>query len=304
MTEVTLGGWPAISSGSDPRLAHGKVPGTTKTITLRKEVLPVFLAILSEINKKVIPLNPGPLDSYEYRMARMANGFSQHAGGVATDMRYDVLLADHRNHMTAAQHAAMHKLMDKYVTSTGKRVFGWGGDWTLGTYEDEMHVEAIQGWSPGSHGANATVADFLDVQKRLGIKADGTIPVIQKIINIIKPAPKPPAVIPPLKPNPVTIQPVPVKPAPVPAKPTAPVKISVAQVQPGKKNSQVAVVQAALKKVGHDPKRNDGYFNKDTVTAYSEWQKRLGYTGADADGAPGIKSLTELGKKTGFTVVA
>ncbi|MGW4028264.1 N-acetylmuramoyl-L-alanine amidase [Streptomyces sp. NPDC004838] len=46
----------------------------------------------------------------------------------------------------------------------------------------------------------------------------------------------------------------------------------------------------------------DGHFGTATVAAYAAWQRRLGYTGAAADGIPGAKSLTALGKKHGFTV--
>ena len=132
MIEYTLGGWPAIQYSNDARLATGKVPGTNKSVTLRKEILPVFLAFLAEVNKKVIPLNPGPLDGWQYRKARAANGLSQHAGACATDMRYDVLKADYRRHMTQAKLTAMHKLIATYVTSSGKRVFRWVCHWEVG----------------------------------------------------------------------------------------------------------------------------------------------------------------------------
>jgi len=48
----------------------------------------------------------------------------------------------------------------------------------------------------------------------------------------------------------------------------------------------------------------DGSFGTKTVEAYAAWQRHLGYSGADADGIPGKTSLTELGKRHGFTVVA
>ena len=243
MTGTTLGGWPGIETAQEQKnLVWITVPGTKKKVCLHKDVAPVFAAILSEINKKIIPLDPGPLDGWEFRQARSANGLSQHAGGVACDFRYDVLKADHGNHLPVAKHDAMHKLMDKYVTSTGKRVFGWGGDWTKGAFEDEMHLEAIQNWSPYSHGSNATIADFKNVQKRLGIRANGTTSIIQPVVNVFKPAPVPPKPVPSPKPNPVD-KPVPVpKPTPVPVA----VEISLAAVQPGKKNKQVVVVQEAL----------------------------------------------------------
>lgn len=48
----------------------------------------------------------------------------------------------------------------------------------------------------------------------------------------------------------------------------------------------------------------DGSYGTTTVTAYRNWQLRLGYSGTDADGFPGMTSLSKLGGKHGFTVVA
>jgi len=45
----------------------------------------------------------------------------------------------------------------------------------------------------------------------------------------------------------------------------------------------------------------DGHYGSSTVTAYSDWQKSLGYTGLDANGIPGPTSLTKLGTNR-FTV--
>jgi hypothetical protein len=309
MTGTTLGGWPGIETAQEQRdhLVWIKVPGTVKKVQLRKEVAPVFAAFLAEVHKKVIDLNKGPLDGWEFRQARTGAGLSQHAGAVASDMRYDVLLADHRRHMTQAQINAMHSLLNKYVTTSGKRVFGWGGDWKVATdttpgFCDEMHLEAIQNWSPGSHGSNATVADFKNVQKRLGIKSDGTISTIQKIINVFKPAPKPPVPVPAPKPVP-TPAPVAKPVTPVPAPKPAAVEISVAAVQPGKKNKQVGIVQQALKDLNRYSGPINNYFDKDTKLAYTRWQEYLGYKGKDADGVPGVKSLTALGEKSKFIVV-
>jgi N-acetylmuramoyl-L-alanine amidase-like protein len=46
----------------------------------------------------------------------------------------------------------------------------------------------------------------------------------------------------------------------------------------------------------------DGSFGTKTITAYSGWQRRCGYTGRDADGIPGINSLCALGRRHNFTV--
>ena len=48
----------------------------------------------------------------------------------------------------------------------------------------------------------------------------------------------------------------------------------------------------------------DGSFGTKTVAAYTAWQKRCGYTGSAADGIPGKTSLSKLGAKHGFQVVA
>ena len=237
MGETSLNGWAAIQSESDPQLRSIQVPGTNKRVTVRREAAPLFAAILSEINKKLIPLDGGPLDGWEYRAARQSNALSNHSSGTACDFRYDVLLADNNLHWPAAKHDVMHKLMDKYVTTSGKRVFGWGGDWTPGRSADEMHIELIQSWSPGSQGANCTLADVQNVIKRLGIKPDGTVSPLQKIINAVKPKPKVPlsahqAHLAHLAKLGVAAPaaPVPVKPAPKPPVPAKPAPLTAHQL--------------------------------------------------------------------------
>lgn len=48
----------------------------------------------------------------------------------------------------------------------------------------------------------------------------------------------------------------------------------------------------------------DGSFGTVTIKAYGQFQRRLGFSGQDADGEPGMESLKKLGLKHGFTVVA
>ncbi|MGW4206129.1 N-acetylmuramoyl-L-alanine amidase [Streptomyces sp. NPDC004726] len=104
----------------------------------------------------------------------------------------------------------------------------------------------------------------------------------------------------------------PVKPKP-PVPPKLPVVdlsrlITAARTDPAKKGTPVSyagvrTVEAALVDAGLLAKTYlDGHFGTVTKTAYAAWQRRLGYTGAAADGIPGAKSLTALGKKHGFTV--
>ena len=178
MTDYSLNGWVGIPLANSPLLATGVVPGTKKSVTTEKHCLPLFLAYLHDWHTHVMPIDvPGALgpDGWEFRQARTGAGLSNHGSGTAVDVRYDVLKADHKRHMTPAQIINVHTLLDKYTTTSGKRVFGWGGDWKVGVYCDEMHTEIIQSWSPGSQGHNGTLADVQNVIAKLHIQPNGTV---------------------------------------------------------------------------------------------------------------------------------
>jgi len=272
---TSLNGWPVIPHSTDPRLLWIVVPGTKKKVCVRKEAAPLFACALAEINKRIIPLDGGPLDGYEYRQARMGGGWSNHSSATACDFRYDRLPADHKIHLTAAKHAEMHKILNMFITTKGKRVFGWGGDWKPGVAADEMHLELIQSFSPGSQGRDCTLDDVLNVTKRLGIKPNGTRGTIAKIIGAIKP-----------------------KPVPSTAK-----YIRTSQIAPGKKNGSVSLLQQWLKAENLYPGPVDGIFGGLTQSGYASWQRSQGYMGKDANGIPGVKTLTALAKKHGYTAL-
>lgn len=44
----------------------------------------------------------------------------------------------------------------------------------------------------------------------------------------------------------------------------------------------------------------DGAYGTTTIAAYAAWQRRLGYSGKDANGIPGMQSLKALGARHGF----
>lgn len=73
-------------------------------------------------------------------------------------------------------------------------------------------------------------------------------------------------------------------------------------------SNQVIWVQTALELEGllssTDQRWGRGAFGTMTISAYAAWQRRLGYSGADANGIPGQISLSKLGAKHGFRVVA
>ncbi|MEA5360184.1 peptidoglycan-binding protein [Amycolatopsis sp., V23-08] len=64
---------------------------------------------------------------------------------------------------------------------------------------------------------------------------------------------------------------------------------------PGAHDSVLLVEQALQAKGLLEAKYVDGYFGTTTITAYSQYQKSLGYTGIDASGLPGKTSLEKLG---------
>jgi murein DD-endopeptidase MepM/ murein hydrolase activator NlpD len=93
------------------------------------------------------------------------------------------------------------------------------------------------------------------------------------------------------------------KKAPAPSKATAKPKVKLANVQLGKKNNSVLIVQKALAKaVGLDYSSGPGHFGPATKAAYAKWQRKCGYSGSAADGVPGAASLKKLGSKYGFQV--
>jgi len=238
-------------------MARGTVPGTHKSILVRREILPVFLDLLLRINREVMPLDKGPLDSWEYRDARLGGGLSNHASGTAIDFRYDVLKADHKVHMTGAQRAKMESILNSYKTADGHRVFGWGGEWKPGVACDEMHIEVGQAWQVGR---SIGVRDFQYVQAHLH-HASPTA------------APKP-------------------KPAPKPAPSYG--SVHLAWLKPGLTNGDVKRLQTALHSAGYKPGPINGTYDAQTRAAVRALQLHLGFKGADADGIPGAKSLAAL----------
>jgi len=84
-------------------------------------------------------------------------------------------------------------------------------------------------------------------------------------------------------------------------KPPAPgwERVRVSVLRPGHKNKDIEVVKRRLiQKVGNDyhMDMNEPQLWGPAVTkTYAKWQRRLGYSGHDANGLPGTKSLRRLG---------
>lgn len=76
-------------------------------------------------------------------------------------------------------------------------------------------------------------------------------------------------------------------------------RVRLTALGPGKRNKDVEVVERRLLAKGFhkpgEPINVDGLWGNRVTDAYREWQKRLGFTGSDANGMPGHYSLRKLG---------
>lgn len=178
---VSLNGWPVIFTGTDSRLKTGTIPGTKRTLTMRADVLPLFLHFCAAWNtempdrlKLTDPRNE--VDGWEPRQSRTGAGFSDHASGTACDLAYRILLADHQLHFSPTERDTLTRILGRYTTGDGHHVLANGYMWTPGKFADEMHTELSQGWDV-KNGAkrNTTAADVRNVIDRLGIRPDGTV---------------------------------------------------------------------------------------------------------------------------------
>ncbi|MGX1541194.1 peptidoglycan-binding protein [Streptomyces adustus] len=79
--------------------------------------------------------------------------------------------------------------------------------------------------------------------------------------------------------------------------------VKLANVRYGQTNEDVRTVQKALIARGHSIAPGaTGHFGDATRKAYAAEQQKQGFCGRDADGIPGCRSLTALGKAIGFSV--
>lgn len=174
-----LNGWPAWDSSTDFALRWITIPGVGRKVLVARKAAPVFAAFLRDWDRLMpyrLKLSTGPIDGWEYRQARQSTSLSCHAGGVAVDVRYDVLLADGQRHMTDQEQKILRSILDIYVDDNGRRIFANGLDWNPGS-TDEMHTELAQSWAIGAQGRATTFDDIKAVRRRLKIDINGNRPL-------------------------------------------------------------------------------------------------------------------------------
>lgn len=178
---TSINGWEVINKQTSGLLGVGTIPGTRIKLRMRKEVLPLFLALAADYNTHVAPLRPRECGAYAFRKARQGGGlYSDHSSGTAVDLNWGHEGAMGPNGgmktMTAKQIAACAAIKQRY------HIVIWGGDKARGgDYAspfswDPMHYAL----KPGT-----TVQQIAAVCAQLGIKSDGMVgdkPTTQPVI--------------------------------------------------------------------------------------------------------------------------
>lgn len=135
---TTIHGWPVIKTYSDPMLRNFKVPGTKRSLKLRKDVGPYLIAFASEYHKLIAPIDTGTYDDWAYHPPRKGNAsskISDHSGGVAIDLNATKEGSQSKSNVWWVKHpvkaARMKRLLRKY------RLLEWGGNYK--NFYDPMH---------------------------------------------------------------------------------------------------------------------------------------------------------------------
>jgi hypothetical protein len=169
---VSLGGFPVLEQGS-AQLKSARIPGTADDpiwLTMRSDVLPLFLALAHDYDLTVAPLRKGECGAYAYRSSAISDQWSDHAAGVAVDLNWNhegaAGLTGGMATMSRKQIKACAALKKKY------RIVIWGGDKARGgdyatpAFWDPMHYALREG---------VTFAQVRATISALGIQPDGTV---------------------------------------------------------------------------------------------------------------------------------
>lgn len=169
----SINGWEVLDNPpwSDPRLDTKAIPGVpSRKLKLRREVLPLFLALAKDYHDTIEPIDQGELDdwSYSYRDARFSTSWSDHASGTAIDLNASkegwLGMNNYSWWANPSRHRAAKAIKDRYEVVMWGGSTDFGGDYRNGPTVDWMHW-AIK---PG-----VTVAQVQDVIRKLGIDENG-----------------------------------------------------------------------------------------------------------------------------------
>ena len=160
----SLNGWPVLAPGSS-QLVTKAIPSVKRRITMRKDVIPLFLAMAYDYHYWASALDVGSTDEggYNYRKSRVVTTrWSNHSSGTAVDLNWSVEGALN----SAIGKAFFSEPEVRKAITVIKAIYGdvldWGGDWR--TQKDYMHWEIKPGTS---------AAEVAALIKHLGIRANG-----------------------------------------------------------------------------------------------------------------------------------
>lgn len=113
-----------------------KVPGTTRSLSVRREVAPLLIGFARDFHRLVEPITINPLDDWGYNCRKVRGRVtpSFHSAGIAIDLNATRHPLGKVGTFNARQRATIRALCKKY----GMR---WGGDYR--GRKDEMHFEVI-----------------------------------------------------------------------------------------------------------------------------------------------------------------
>jgi hypothetical protein len=163
MSKISINGWSVIPRWGHPMLDTKFIPGTSRRITMRKDVLPYFLAFAADYHKWIAPIDTGTFDDWSYhppRTGRASNKISDHSSGTALDLnatREGAQRASNKQWWARAQKKrALRRLRNIYG------LLAWGGDYK--NFYDPMH------WYLKPY---SNINQVREAMKRLGITPDG-----------------------------------------------------------------------------------------------------------------------------------
>lgn len=174
MPNYSINGWEVLDNPpwGDPRLEERPIPGCpSRKLMMRREVLPLFLALASDYHRTIAPLDTGSLDdwSYDHRPARQSSSWSDHSSGTAIDLNSNAEGALGYGPLswwkTGNRAAQARRLKKRYKVVIWGGAKECGGDYYLANDTDWMH------WAlrPGT-----SMSDVQSVIAKLGIQPDGT----------------------------------------------------------------------------------------------------------------------------------
>ena len=164
----SINGWEVIESYTDPRLDSKVIPGTNAMIKMRKEVLPLFLALAADYHREVAKIRKTETGAFNPRKSAFSNSWSDHASGTAIDINWGHEGAVGPNGgmktMSRAQIRACAIIKQRYEIVIWGGDKARGGDYVNPKYWDPMHFAL----KPGT-----TMRDVKRVIEEMGIKPNG-----------------------------------------------------------------------------------------------------------------------------------